>query len=180
MKLKIWGWDKKERTMLRFLKSGDIFCFLLSESTFALGLNKNMYGFGRIIAKVNLGHTAEIFNYFSHKPEIDENIIKTYGRAFRPIILSSYILFDRKTIGDWRIIGKEEKYIHSGDDDVFFIWGDPSSPKKSNIYGKSSIATKDDVNIYPYEVAETDKTIKNSLFTDKIIEEIIEFSKKSF
>ncbi|EAN2280869.1 phosphotriesterase, partial [Salmonella enterica] len=24
---KFWGWDKKPRTMLRFVKPGDIFCF---------------------------------------------------------------------------------------------------------------------------------------------------------
>lgn len=27
MFVKIWGWDKKKRTMLRFIKPGDIFCF---------------------------------------------------------------------------------------------------------------------------------------------------------
>ncbi|EBD8041094.1 phosphotriesterase, partial [Salmonella enterica] len=28
---KFWGWDKKSRTMLRFVKPGDIFCFKLDE-----------------------------------------------------------------------------------------------------------------------------------------------------
>ncbi|WP_408603357.1 Imm26 family immunity protein, partial [Salmonella enterica] len=37
---KFWGWDKKPRTMLRFVKPGDIFCFKLDE---------DRYCFGRII-----------------------------------------------------------------------------------------------------------------------------------
>ncbi len=30
-KIKIWGWNKKKRTMIRYIKPGDIFCFELSE-----------------------------------------------------------------------------------------------------------------------------------------------------
>ena len=32
--IKIWGWEKKPRTMLRYLKIGDIFCFQYDEHTY--------------------------------------------------------------------------------------------------------------------------------------------------
>lgn len=50
---KFWGWDKKPRTMLRFVKPGDIFCFKLDE---------DRYCFGRIITLMTVGHLSELFD----------------------------------------------------------------------------------------------------------------------
>lgn len=66
MFVKIWGWDKKKRTMLRFIKPGDIFCFQYDQSK---------YCFGRIISKIMTGHVAEIFDYMSTDPIINERIL---------------------------------------------------------------------------------------------------------
>lgn len=172
MKLKIWGWDKKERTMIRFLKAGDIFCFLISDKTFSIGLKKEVYGFGRLITKAKAGHVAEIFDYFSNTPEFSQEILEKSKRVCSPLILDSYILFDRKTIGEWRVIGRHEDYKHSGDEDVFFVWGDPSSPKKSDIYGNSSDATNEEFNTYPFKITQTDDSIKAAYFTPTVIDEI--------
>ncbi|WP_051227894.1 Imm26 family immunity protein [Oceanospirillum beijerinckii] len=172
MKIKIWGWGKKERTMLRFLKPGDIFCFLISDKTFSIGLTKEVYGFGRLIAKSKAGHVAEIFDFFSNSPDFNELLIEDFKRVCRPLILDSYVLFDRKMIGDWRIIGRHEDYEHRGDEDVFFVWGDPSSPKKSDIYGNSSDATEEEFNKYPFKVTETDDSIKAFYFTEETLDRI--------
>ena len=93
---KFWGWDKKPRTMLRFIKPGDIFC---------VKLNDKKYIFGRIISKIFFGRVAEIFNYVSSTPEIKVEYIDSSKRMFAPILLDSYTLFDRKTEkeADWRI-----------------------------------------------------------------------------
>ena len=64
--VKIWGWNKKNRTLLRFIKPGNIFCFKYSES---------FYCFGRIMSKTIVGHVAEIFTYTSTEPVITENQI---------------------------------------------------------------------------------------------------------
>lgn len=64
---KLWGWDKKTRTMLRFIKAGDIFCFKLDEQR---------YCFGRIIIKFMVGHIAELFDNISNSPDISEAEIK--------------------------------------------------------------------------------------------------------
>ena len=40
--IKLWSWEKKPRTMLRYLKIGDIFCFRYDDHT---------YRFGRIMAR---------------------------------------------------------------------------------------------------------------------------------
>lgn len=62
--IKFWGWDKKKRTMQRFVKNGNIFCFQLDD---------NRYCFGRIIAKLLVGHVAELFGFLSPRPEITED-----------------------------------------------------------------------------------------------------------
>jgi len=88
---KIWGWDKKKRTMIRFMKPGDIFCFRL---------NEDKYCFGRIIAKTVVGHIAEVFDYISEEPNIDENQVERPLRLIEPVVLDSYSLFDKKRLLD--------------------------------------------------------------------------------
>lgn len=58
---KFWGWDKKPRTMLRFVKPGDIFCFKLDE---------DRYCFGRIITLMTVGHLSELFDIIKKSPGI--------------------------------------------------------------------------------------------------------------
>lgn len=60
---KFWGWDKKPRTMLRFVKPGDIFCFKLDE---------DRYCFGRIITLMIVGHLSELFDIIKKSPGITE------------------------------------------------------------------------------------------------------------
>lgn len=60
---KFWGWDKKPRTMLRFVKPGDIFCFKLDE---------DRYCFGRIITLMTVGHLSELFDIIKKSPRITE------------------------------------------------------------------------------------------------------------
>lgn len=60
---KFWGWDKKPRTMLRFEKPGDIFCFKLDE---------DRYCFGRIITLMTVGHLSELFDIIKKSPGITE------------------------------------------------------------------------------------------------------------
>lgn len=60
---KFWGWDKKLRTMLRFVKPGDIFCFKLDE---------DRYCFGRIITLMTVGHLSELFDIIKKSPGITE------------------------------------------------------------------------------------------------------------
>ncbi|MDO1365380.1 immunity 26/phosphotriesterase HocA family protein [Salmonella enterica] len=60
---KFWGWDKKPKTMLRFVKPGDIFCFKLDE---------DRYCFGRIITLMTVGHLSELFDIIKKSPGITE------------------------------------------------------------------------------------------------------------
>ncbi len=119
--IKIWGWEKKPRTMLRFLKIGDIFCFKYDE---------HIYCFGRIIAHV-MFHIVEIFDYFSEQPVITEEDILSAGRLL-VIPLDTYSLFDRRSEGEWRIIGHQEGYIPENVEDIWFSWGIASGCRKSN------------------------------------------------
>jgi len=126
--IKIWGWDKKPRTMLRFIKPGDIFCFRFDENT---------YCFGRIISKV-IFWTAEIFDYVSPNPEINEEAILKASRLINPVVLDAYCLFDRRTEGEWRIIGRQEDYTPQNMDNVFFTYGVASGCKKVDIWNNET------------------------------------------
>lgn len=120
--IKLWGWEKKPRTMLRYIKIGDIFCFKYDDHT---------YRFGRIMAEV-IFHIVEIFDYASDQPVIaEEDILAANRLLVTP--LDTYSLFDRRTQGEWRIIGRQEDYTPPEDvKDIWFSWGIASGCRKSN------------------------------------------------
>lgn len=134
-KTELWGWDKKIRTMLRFVKPGDIFCFELKNGLFC---------FGRIIAKVATGHLAEILDYVSDKPCINLDNIEKGRRLGEPIILDSYGLFDRKAEGEWRIIGHQEEYKAPDFDDIYLTFGIGDDWKRRDLYGNTTKITKEE------------------------------------
>ena len=56
--MKIFNWEKN-RTLYRYLKNGDLFCFKIADK---------LFGYGRIIAKNKLGATVGIFDLFTSSP----------------------------------------------------------------------------------------------------------------
>ena len=123
----IWGWDKKVRTMLRFLKSGDIFCFKFDEK----------YAFGRILTSMSVGHLVEIFDIILPTTEITEKQVINANSLVAPIVIDAYSLFDRKEEGEWRIIGRQKQFIPQNIDDVFFIWGAEGMRRRVDFYDNS-------------------------------------------
>lgn len=160
-KLKIWGWDKKERTMVRYIKNGDIFCFKLYEKE---------YCFGRIIVKTDFGHLAEIFDCISDKPYITIDSVEKASRLMAPIVLDSYSLFDKKIVGEWRIIGCQEDYIATDFDDIYLTFGIGSDWKKIDLNG----------NITKISAEEHLKYIPLSPVGDYIIKSYIQQYSKNF
>ena len=128
----LWGWEKKPRTMLRYIKIGDIFCFRYSHRT---------YRFGRIMAKV-IFHIVEIFDCASDQPVITEaDILAAKRLLVTP--LDTYRLFDRKSEGEWRIVGHQEDYTPPEDArDIWFSWGDSDCGKKSNVFDQTEPISK--------------------------------------
>ncbi len=41
MAIKLWDWEKKERTQMRYLKRGDIFCFTYDKQNCTLNVKAN-------------------------------------------------------------------------------------------------------------------------------------------
>jgi len=156
--MKIWGWNKKVRTMLRFIKPGDIFCFQLNEQT---------YCFGRIIAETIPGHIAEIFDYMSAEPVINGQDIEASLRLMELLVLDSYGLFDRKIKGDWRIIGHQKEYVPSDVENVYFTYGIGASCKKIDVYGNKTSISQAEQSNYMDLSPRGDGYIKN-LITAKI------------
>ncbi len=149
--IKIWGWDKKKRTMLRFIKPGDIFCF---------ELENQKYIFGRIISNTFTGHIAEIFNYISSDVYINAEIIEKSSRLIQLIVLDSYSLFDTKRSGDWRIIGHQENYVPSGVEDIYFTYGHGGGCRKVDVFGKETPIHESDKDKYILLAPRCDEYIK--------------------
>lgn len=154
--IKLWGWDKKPRTMLRYIKIGDIFCFKYDDHT---------YCFGRIIAKVQF-YIVEIFDYTSENPIISEDTILNAGHLL-VTPLDVYSLFDRKREGEWkrewRIIGHQDNYIPECTEDIWFSWGIGSGCRKSDIFGNTVYISEDEWRALPSLSPEGEYQVKRAL-----------------
>lgn len=140
-KVKFHGWDKKPKTMLRYLKPGDIFAF---------GLDDGTYGFGRLMTKVDIGFVAEIFAYASDTPTIPEAEVLKGERAFGPFCLDAYSLFDRKLKGEWRIIGHQQDYEPSNYEGVYFVYGASGMQKRVDIFDNETRVSDAEAAQWPY------------------------------
>ena len=79
MAIKLWEREKKEYTQSRYIKQGDIFSFFYENQYFF---------FGRVLAaKPKEYCIAELFDYCSEKPEIDEQTILNAKRMMPPFSL---------------------------------------------------------------------------------------------
>jgi len=164
----LWEWDKKERTMRRYIKSGDIFCFQYNEDT---------YCFGRIISRLDIGTPAEIFDYVSGIPTISKEIIDNASRMFHPININVYALFDRKAMGEWRIIGHCNNFKPSNVDDIFFTFG-IAPCKKIDVHGNETIITQGEAKDIPKLIFLSDNDIKE-LVKSKLKKDYINHSQIS-
>ncbi|NBF02364.1 phosphotriesterase [Pseudomonas sp. Fl5BN2] len=137
---KHWGWDSKKRTMLRFIKPGDIFCFQISNDKF---------GFGRIISKVSIGHSAEIFDCFSPRPCLHDIFPFISSKATFPLVLDSYSLFDKKISGEWRIIGHQIDMPPNNFEGIYFVCGTSGGRKKVDMFGNACDVSDKKSDDYP-------------------------------
>ncbi|WP_114192132.1 immunity 26/phosphotriesterase HocA family protein [Edaphovirga cremea] len=153
---KFWGWDKKPRTMLRFVKPGDIFCFQFDDEK---------YGFGRIISKIMTGHVAEFFDFSSSGPNITESIIKKSKRAVSPVVIDTYGLFDKKGYPDseWRIIGHQNNFSPENVEGVYFTYGLGSSCKKVDVFDNEISISEHEAELLPRLSPHSDYHIKSLL-----------------
>lgn len=153
---KFWSWDKKPRTMLRFVKPGDIFCF---------ELNEHKYCFGRVISKILTGHIVEIFDFTLSSPDVTESDINKAKRIFLPVVIDTYGLFDRKGYpdSDWRIIGHHNNYHPEDIDNVYFTYGVGNACKKVNVFDEEESISEREAELYPRLSPHSDYHIKQLL-----------------
>ncbi|HAI8717694.1 immunity 26/phosphotriesterase HocA family protein [Escherichia marmotae] len=151
-----WSWDKKPRTMLRFVKPGDIFCFKLAE---------DKYCFGRVMAKITGGHVVEFFDYTSMIPKIDKNIISSSKRVISPIVIDSYGLFDKKSHpeSDWRIVGHQNNFSPENVEELYFSYGIGDFCKKKDIFGNVFSISEEEANKIPELNPHSDYLVKSLL-----------------
>ena len=111
MSIELWTRETKESTPWRDIKQGDIFCFFY---------DKQYYFFGRILAVKGKKYCiAELFDYLSEKPEIDEQTILDAGRLMPPFNIDTTFTFQDKFMKwDWRIIGHQEGFVAPDQDEL--------------------------------------------------------------
>ena len=99
--MKIFNWEKN-KTLYRYLKNGDLFCFRIADK---------LFGYGRIIAKNKLGATVGIFDLFTSSPVelFDYKNAGNYPILFKTV-LDCHTLFESKLESDWRIIAQDPDY----------------------------------------------------------------------
>ena len=119
------GWTKKRRTMLRFIRAGDVFSFTR---------NDGFYHFGQIISEIPIGHSAHIFGTRRRETTLALADLEQARPLMNPVILDSYSLFDRKSDqdADWRVIGRHELIHATGLENYFFVDGTPGIWHKRN------------------------------------------------
>lgn len=119
-------WDSKPRTMLRFLKPGDRFAFETSPGRF---------GQGTLLAKVSLGHSAEIYPALVSDPADTSAWDDGAEPAFFEI-LDTYSLFDRRREGDWQRIATDaavpSRPAHRS---TRFGYGSPGDGQSTDLFG---------------------------------------------
>jgi len=153
--IKIHGWDKKPRTMLRYLKVGDIFLFALDESSYAAG---------RILSRVAIGHGVEFFDLLLLQPEVTIVQIETAKRMGRPVFIDAYCHFDRKVVGDWRIVGHHHDFVPSEERGVYFTYGDPDYQCwKIDLFGNETEITAGEARELPPYTPQLDARVKRWL-----------------
>ena len=99
--MKIFNWEKN-KTLYRYIKNGDLFCFKIAE---------RLFGYGRLIAKNKLGATVGIFDLFTLSPvePFDYKNAGNYPILFKTV-LDCHTLFVSKLESDWRIIAQDPDY----------------------------------------------------------------------
>ena len=111
MSIELWPRETKESTPWRDIKQGDIFSFLY---------DKQYYFFGKIIAVNRKKYCiAELFDYVSEEPEIDEQTILSAKRLMPPFNIDTTFTFQDKFMKwDWRIIGHQEGFVAPDQDEL--------------------------------------------------------------
>ncbi|MBB5018573.1 hypothetical protein HNQ59_001862 [Chitinivorax tropicus] len=155
-KSKAQGWNTKPRTMLRYIKPGDIFLFELTSSA---------YGAGRILSANSLGHVAEIFDVIFSTPNIPAQDIITHERL-RAIILDSYGLFDKKIYGNWQIIGHDDNFKQDNLDKIYFSYGEGTGIRVIDALDNERPGTQEDLDKYPAYSPHSDFHVRTRLFPD--------------
>lgn len=157
MPIKMWDWEKKKKTMKRFIKPGNIFCFQVNEKE---------YIFGRIIVKTSGGAVVEFFDYIKEDPNLSVKEVKDAKRlsnlvvedhvrgsesaSFDEIIahpktlfsevliINVLINFQDKMFGEWRIIGYQEDFTIPEDLlNIQFLFGAENMYKITDLFGNS-------------------------------------------
>ena len=137
--LKILGWNKKPKTLYRYIKEGDIFAFQIKI---------DLFGFGRILAKNPLGVSAEIFDIFTSNPD-DFLRNKDFDKMTTLFItiLDAHSLFQEKLDTEWRIIAKNTDYynpyadIYTSVNPIMKIMHNPDFSKKIEITKEEAVST---------------------------------------
>ena len=116
--IKILGWEKKPKSLVRYLNAGDYFAYQIGEG---------LYGWGQLLARNDLGWSAIFFKYLTDNADnFDINNPEQQERLFITIV-DAYRLFQDKSYGDFRIIVQVKIFDNPYKNEFVSIDGETSS-----------------------------------------------------
>lgn len=146
-KIELWGWEKKPRTMLRYIKVGDIVCFEIDKTG-------TKFGYGQIIAHLP-PFVFKAFDLVCENPnDITIEDLKNAKQLGEIFVFDAHLTLDKKYTenGEWRIIGRENDFQISDDDlkKTFFVQGCKNIYQKIDLHGEqASISNEEAENYLP-------------------------------
>lgn len=137
------------------LKCGDIFSFKLEDGA---------YGYGIIVSKINEGHVAELYKKISDNPSPQPEELLETATHYPPVILDTLSLLERRTEGDWCLIGHDAHYEPSIKvKETKFVWGILGNRKTTDIFNQHQKITDADASQWPFAIPFGDWDVKEYL-----------------
>jgi hypothetical protein len=121
--------------------AGDVLAFKIDEG---------VYGFARLIKKIELGYVSEIYAETSTSPKEGLAKIKTIKKF--PVILDTFSLLEMGE-GEWEVIGRLEVDEDKRVEGLRFVFGTPPYDLKSIDVNENEekISEQESLGLFPYE-----------------------------
>lgn len=135
------------------LKAGDVL---------SIDLSNNEYAFARVLSKMSIGHSIEVFEYIGNAVQDFTNI--DFDKRLMPLqVIDSHSLFWLRKEGNWEIQQRDENFSLDMNETTKFEYGDHSNLTLVSIFGNTETKLAHDTNRYPPYIPQGDRGIKRMI-----------------
>ena len=121
--------------------AGDVLAFKIDEG---------LYGFARLIKKIELGYVSDVYAETSSSPK--EGLAKIQTIKQFPVILDTFSLLEMGE-GEWEVVGHLELGGDNRAEGLKFVFGTPPYDSKSIDVNENEekISEQESLGLFPYE-----------------------------